>query len=99
MYGTAWKSVRERAADAWERAHGTAALEGFRRVNHGSVSENKWLYGSAHRGSRLDGVIHQLKILARHTVGWQDVDGVAEWPEQKRAFLKHAWSLGPIWAR
>jgi hypothetical protein len=32
MYGTAWKNARERAADAWERAHGTAAPKGFRRV-------------------------------------------------------------------
>jgi hypothetical protein len=32
MYGTAWKNARERAADEWERVHGTAAPEGFRRV-------------------------------------------------------------------
>lgn len=32
MYGTAWKNARERAADAWERALGTAAPQGFRRV-------------------------------------------------------------------
>ena len=32
VYGTAWKNARERAADAWERVHGTAAPEGFRRV-------------------------------------------------------------------
>jgi hypothetical protein len=23
MYGTAWKNARKRAADAWERSHGT----------------------------------------------------------------------------
>jgi len=32
MYGTAWKNARKRAADAWERTHGTPAPEGFRRV-------------------------------------------------------------------
>ena len=32
MYGTAWKSARERAVNAWERTHGTSAPEGFGRV-------------------------------------------------------------------
>jgi integrase len=32
MNNTGWRSARERAADAWERVHGTVALEGFRRV-------------------------------------------------------------------
>ena len=32
MYGTAWKNARKRAADAWERTHGTPAPDGFRRV-------------------------------------------------------------------
>jgi integrase len=32
MNNTGWRSARERAADAWERAHGTVAPEGFRRV-------------------------------------------------------------------
>jgi integrase len=32
MYGTAWQNARERAADAWEKSHGNAAPEGFRRV-------------------------------------------------------------------
>src|SRR5271156_296938 len=32
MNNTGWRSARERAADAWERVHGTVAPEGFRRV-------------------------------------------------------------------
>jgi integrase len=32
MNNTGWKSARERAADAWERVHGTVAPQGFRRV-------------------------------------------------------------------
>src|SRR5579859_2270499 len=32
MYGTAWKSARERAANAWERAHASVAPTGFRCV-------------------------------------------------------------------
>ena len=32
MYNTAWKSARERAADAWMEERGEAANEGFRKV-------------------------------------------------------------------
>ena len=32
MNNTGWRSARERAADAWERVHGTVAPQGFRRV-------------------------------------------------------------------
>jgi integrase len=32
MNNIGWRSARERAADAWERVHGTVAPEGFRRV-------------------------------------------------------------------
>jgi integrase len=32
IYNTAWKSARERAADAWVKQHGEAAPEGFRSI-------------------------------------------------------------------
>jgi integrase len=32
VYNTAWKSARERAADAWEKQYGKAAPEGFRQI-------------------------------------------------------------------
>jgi integrase len=32
IYNTAWKSARERAADAWAKQHGEAAPEGFRQI-------------------------------------------------------------------
>jgi integrase len=32
IYNTAWKSARERAADAWTEQHGEAAPEGFRKI-------------------------------------------------------------------
>jgi integrase len=32
MYGTGWKSARERAADKWAKRHGEPAPEGFRKI-------------------------------------------------------------------
>ena len=32
MYGTAWKSAREHAADNWAERHGEPAPEGFRKI-------------------------------------------------------------------
>lgn len=32
MYGTGWKSARERAADKWAERHGEPASEGFRKI-------------------------------------------------------------------
>jgi hypothetical protein len=55
MYGTAWKSARERAANAWERVHGTLAPDGFRRVR---VHDPKHTFGRRLRAagsrSRID---------------------------------------------
>ena len=42
MYNTAWKSARERAAEAWRQRHGEAAPEGFRNVR---VHDMKHTFG------------------------------------------------------
>ncbi|MEO8309060.1 MAG: tyrosine-type recombinase/integrase [Pseudomonadota bacterium] len=42
MYNTAWKSGRERAAEAWQKCHDEAAPEGFRKVR---VHDMKHTFG------------------------------------------------------
>jgi integrase len=69
MYGTAWKNARERAADAWERAHGTAAPEGFRRVR---VHDLKHTFGRRLRAAgvsfedRQDLLGHKSSRITTH---------------------------------
>ena len=69
MYGTAWKNARERAADAWERAHGTAAPEGFRRVR---VHDLKHTFGRRLRAAgvsfedRQDLLGHKSRRITTH---------------------------------
>jgi integrase len=69
MYGTAWKNARERAADAWERAHGTAAPEGFRRVR---VHDRKHTFGRRLRAAgvsfedRQDLLGHKSQRITTH---------------------------------
>jgi hypothetical protein len=50
MYNTAWKSARERAAEAWTKRHEEAAPEGFRHVR---VHDLKHTFG---RRLRAEGV-------------------------------------------
>jgi integrase len=69
MYGTAWKNARERAADAWERAHGTKAPEGFRRVR---VHDLKHTFGRRLRAAgvsfedRQDLLGHKSQRITTH---------------------------------
>ena len=69
MYGTAWKNARERAADAWERAHGTAAPQGFRRVR---VHDLKHTFGRRLRAAgvsfedRQDLLGHKSRRITTH---------------------------------
>src|SRR5271169_3477481 len=42
IYNTAWKSARERAADAWAKQHGEPASEGFRNIR---VRDQKHTFG------------------------------------------------------
>jgi len=53
MYNTAWKSARERAAEAWQGGHGEAAPEGFRNVR---VHDLKHTFG---RRLRAAGVMFE----------------------------------------
>ncbi len=69
MYGTAWKNARERAADAWEKSHGTAAPEGFRRVR---VHDLKHTFGRRLRAAgvsfedRQDLLGHKSQRITTH---------------------------------
>ena len=69
MYGTAWKNARERAADAWERTHGTQAPEGFRRVR---VHDLKHTFGRRLRAAgvsfedRQDLLGHKSRRITTH---------------------------------
>ncbi|HEX4240102.1 MAG TPA: tyrosine-type recombinase/integrase [Steroidobacteraceae bacterium] len=69
MYGTAWKNARERAADAWERSHGTAAPQGFRRVR---VHDLKHTFGRRLRAAgvsfedRQDLLGHKSRRITTH---------------------------------
>ena len=69
MYSTAWKNARERAADAWERVHGTAAPEGFRRVR---VHDLKHTFGRRFRAAgvsfedRQDLLGHKSRRITTH---------------------------------
>jgi integrase len=69
MYGTAWKNARKRAADAWERTHGTPAPEGFRRVR---VHDLKHTFGRRLRASgvsfedRQDLLGHKSQRITTH---------------------------------
>jgi integrase len=69
MYGTAWKNARERAADAWERMHGTQAPQGFRRVR---VHDLKHTFGRRLRAAgvsfedRQDLLGHKSQRITTH---------------------------------
>jgi integrase len=69
MYGTAWKSARERAANAWERAHGTLAPDGYRRVR---VHDLKHTFGRRLRAAgvsfedRQDLLGHKSRRMTTH---------------------------------
>jgi integrase len=69
MYGTAWKNARERAADAWEKSHGTAAPEGFKRVR---VHDPKHTFGRRLRAAgvsfedRQDLLGHKSQRITTH---------------------------------
>jgi integrase len=69
MYGTAWKNARERAADAWEQVHGTAAPAGFRRVR---VHDLKHTFGRRLRAAgvtfedRQDLLGHKSRRITTH---------------------------------
>ena len=69
MYNTAWKSGRERAADAWEREHGIAAPDGFRRVR---VHDLKHTFGRRLRAAgvsfedRQDLLGHKSSRITTH---------------------------------
>src|ERR1039457_3539844 len=69
MYGTAWKSARERAANVWERAHGTPAPDGFRRVR---VHDLKYTFGRRLRAAgvsfedRQDLLGHKSRRMTTH---------------------------------
>jgi integrase len=69
MYGTAWKNARERAADAWEKSHGTAAPEGFWRVR---VHDLKHTFGRRLRAAgvsfedRQDLLGHKSQRITTH---------------------------------
>jgi integrase len=69
MYNTAWKNGRERAADAWEREHGTVAPDGFRRVR---VHDLKHTFGRRLRAAgvsfedRQDLLGHKSSRITTH---------------------------------
>jgi ketosteroid isomerase-like protein len=69
MNNTGWRSARERAADAWERAHGTLAPEGFRRVR---VHDLKHTFGRRLRAAgvsfedRQDLLGHKSQRITTH---------------------------------
>jgi integrase len=69
MYGTAWKSARERAANAWEGAHGTPAPDGFRCVR---VHDLKHTFGRRLRAAgvsfedRQDLLGHKSRRMTTH---------------------------------
>jgi integrase len=69
MNNTGWRSARERAADAWERAHGTVAPEGFRRVR---VHDLKHTFGRRLRAAgvsfedRQDLLGHKSQRITTH---------------------------------
>jgi integrase len=69
MYGTAWKNARERAADAWQLAHGTEAPQGFRRVR---VHDLKHTFGRRLRAGgvsfedRQDLLGHKSQRITTH---------------------------------
>jgi integrase len=69
MYGTAWKNARERAADAWQLAHGTEAPQGFRRVR---VHDLKHTFGRRLRAAgvsfedRQDLLGHKSQRITTH---------------------------------
>ncbi len=50
IYNTAWKSARERAADAWAKQHGEAAPEGFRQIR---VHDLKHTFGRRLRAAAV----------------------------------------------
>src|SRR3984885_1558723 len=72
MNNTGWRSARERAADAWECAHGTAAPEGFRRVR---VHDLKHTFGRRLRAAgvsfedRQDLLGHKSQRITTHYSG------------------------------
>jgi integrase len=69
MNNTGWMSARERAADAWERTHGTVAPEGFRRVR---VHDLKHTFGRRLRAAgvsfedRQDLLGHKSQRITTH---------------------------------
>jgi hypothetical protein len=69
MYGTAWRSARERAANAWERAHATVAPTGFRCVR---VHDLKHTFGRRLRAAgvsfedRQDLLGHKSRRMTTH---------------------------------
>ena len=69
MNNTGWRSARERAADAWERAHGAVAPEGFRRVR---VHDLKHTFGRRLRAAgvsfedRQDLLGHKSQRITTH---------------------------------
>ncbi len=69
MNNTGWRSARERAADAWERVHGTVAPEGFRRVK---VHDLKHTFGRRLRAvgvsfeDRQDLLGHKSQRITTH---------------------------------
>ncbi len=69
MYGTAWRSARERAANAWERAHATVAPAGFRCVR---VHDLKHTFGRRLRAAgvsfedRQDLLGHKSRRMTTH---------------------------------
>ena|ERR1700683_1407280 len=75
IYNTAWKSVRERAADAWAEQHGEAAPEGFRNILVHDLKDSRvWIEcpgehggggGSARQANRSKSSL----ILLRQTIG------------------------------
>jgi integrase len=69
MNNTGWRSARERAADAWERVHGTVAPQGFRRVR---VHDLKHTFGRRLRAAgvsfedRQDLLGHKSQRITTH---------------------------------
>jgi integrase len=69
MNNTGWRSARERAADAWECAHGAVAPEGFRRVR---VHDLKHTFGRRLRAAgvsfedRQDLLGHKSQRITTH---------------------------------
>jgi integrase len=50
MYGTAWKTAREHAADKWAERHGEPASEGFRKIR---VHDLKHTFGRRLRAAGM----------------------------------------------